>query len=1389
MATNHQLAILPACMLAMGLTACGGGGGGGSDDAGGMTSPDLTILNRSVVEGDNGKTELRFAVASDTAASEDLVVAYKTADGTATAGVDYDATSGELTIAAGSTEGELVIPVNGDTEVEADETFTITFTAPDGSTYTATATIENDDQSRIDIADDSGAEGNAGSSDLLLTVSLDQPAFEDVTVDYVTADLTGSNAAIAGVDYSASSGTLTIPAGQSSASIAVPVIGDELIETNEEFAVSLSSPSANARLGDAEAVAEIVDDEAPGLPRLSIDDASLTEGDSGELLMAFSVKLNAAADGPVSVSYRTLAGSATAGSDYVAVANGSLDFETGATARFVNVKIPGDKLVEGDETFIVELYDVTGDAAIAAASATGTIRDNDRSAVSVADASASENGGAMVFTISVDPVGVADIHLLASTSDGSATAGSDYSALAAKAVTIPAGQSSTTLSVPLLDDDLSEDNETFSLQLSAPSDNASLADAEASATIVDNELPPPAQISIGDQSIEEGDSGSKTLTFTLLLNKPAEEVIGVDYRTVDGSAKAPADYLSANGRVEFAIGEQSVTFSVEVVGDPEAEANEQFSVELSNVGGNAELANTSASATILENDLPLATLSGGEADEGAGSVEFTVTLDQPAPGPVRFSASTSDNTATAGSDYTALSDVLVSIAAGQDSGSVSVPILEDDDVEPRERFSLTLSNAQGARLNIATVSGEIVDNDSPQLSVADASVAEGDDGTSNLEFVISLNQVAVEEVTVDYLSDNISASSVTDYSTVSGTATIAAGQQQVVVSVPIKGDTTVEADETLSLTLSNPSANAGIAAGGDVATGTIENDDQLSVSAVDTSATETDVGSVPLVFDIAFASATDVPLTLDWALQPGTASNPDDYSHSSGAASGTLQIAAGDSGAQISVQVASDNIIEGDETFTLQLSSSDPLLTVSTPSVTGTIVDDDLPELSVGDAEVSEGNSGETSELTFTISLSEAGSEPISVDYATADVTASAGDDYTANSGTLQIPAGDSEATVTVEVIGDDVAEQAELLTLNLSNPSDNAQIAFGGDIGNGTIKNDDAPTVSIAPASAYEGGADSNNTLDLIVSTSVPAIGTTTVDFATSSGPGDSAVVDVDYTASSGTASIAEGESQTLVQVPISGDAELDVFAEKTFTVTLSNASANAVLGDAVAEATIIDDDDTGVASTGISQCSDGNSNGLSCPQDSHPVQDGNVGRASFSYTKLDASGAELAPEATDWACVRDEVTGLIWEVKTDDDGLRDGGNSYSWFEPDFVDQQNPDAEPWAGAEDLDPPTVDNSQAYVDAVNAEGLCGASDWRLPQVDELYSLVHLGSDSGPAIDSDFFPGTASQSHWTGTSYRWLTHVRKNAWTVNFGNGHISPMNKTGTLAIRLVRGGN
>src|SRR5207244_4338812 len=162
----------------------------------------------------------------------------------------------------------------------------------------------------ITIGDVAVAEGNTGTR-AAFTVTLSAASSQPVTVVYATADGT----ATAGGDYQAASGTLTIPAGQTSGTISVPVIGDRLAEPNETFVVSLSSPT-NATIADGQGIGTIVDDE----PRISINDVWKKEGKKGQTTsFTFTVTLSAAYDQAVTMSYRTVDGTAkTSDSDYVA---------------------------------------------------------------------------------------------------------------------------------------------------------------------------------------------------------------------------------------------------------------------------------------------------------------------------------------------------------------------------------------------------------------------------------------------------------------------------------------------------------------------------------------------------------------------------------------------------------------------------------------------------------------------------------------------------------------------------------------------------------------------------------------------------------------------------------------------------------------------------------------------------------------------------------------------------------------------------------------------------------------------------------------------------------------------------------------------------------------
>src|SRR5262249_32288744 len=203
------------------------------------------------------------------------------------------------------------------------------------------------------INDATVTEGNTGTRAITFTVTLSAAYSQPVKVNYATANGT----ATAGSDYQAQSGTLTIPAGQTTGTITVLVNGDRLAEPNESFVVNLSSPT-NATIADGQGVGVIIDDE----PRISISDVAKAEGKKGQTtLFTFTVTLSAAYDQAVTMSFQTGNGTAKSNEDYVAK-SGTLTFAPGETTKTITIEVKGDSKKEADETFYLDLSGLSSNA-------------------------------------------------------------------------------------------------------------------------------------------------------------------------------------------------------------------------------------------------------------------------------------------------------------------------------------------------------------------------------------------------------------------------------------------------------------------------------------------------------------------------------------------------------------------------------------------------------------------------------------------------------------------------------------------------------------------------------------------------------------------------------------------------------------------------------------------------------------------------------------------------------------------------------------------------------------------------------------------------------------------------------------------------------------------
>src|SRR5262249_23435750 len=491
--------------------------------------------------------------------------------------------------------------------------------------------------------------------------------------------------------------------------------------------------------------------------------------------------------------------------------------------------------------------------------------------------------------------------------------------------------------------------------------------------------------------------------------------VTVGYATANGTAIAGQDYTTTAGTLTFAPGTTTQQITVPVLGDTTFEADETFSLNLSNPV-NATISDAQGIATIT-NDDPAPTLAVNDVTvtEGTGATTnavFTVSLTGASALPATVSFTTADATAVAPGDYTPTSGVLT-FGPGTTTQLITVPVIGDALSEPTETFTVNLSWPTNARLAAGQGIGTTLDNDgAPTISISDVTVSEGNAGTTSAAFTVSLTAASAQQITVGFATVDGTATGGVDYTATSGTLTFAPGTTAQQIVVPVQGDTTFEANETFQVTLTSP-VNATIADG--LGIGTITNDDPAPTLAInDVTVTEGDAGTTSAVFTVTLTGPTALPATVSFATADVTATASADYT----ANAGILTFAAGVTTQAITVPVLGDVIDETNETFTVNLSAATGAAIADGQGV-GTILDNDpVPTLAVNDVTVTEGNPG-TTNAVFTVTLPGATALPVSVSFATADVTATAGSDYTGRSGSLTFQPGTTAQQITVAVLGD----------------------------------------------------------------------------------------------------------------------------------------------------------------------------------------------------------------------------------------------------------------------------------------------------------------------------------------------------------------------------------
>ncbi|TAN52683.1 MAG: hypothetical protein EPN21_03345 [Methylococcaceae bacterium] len=900
------------------------------------------------------------------------------------------------------------------------------------------------------------------------------------------------------------------------------------------------------------------------IPRLSVGSLTVKEGQSGQSIANIPVTLSAASSQTVTVKFTTQDDSATAGSDYVAQ-QGTLTFAPGDMQKNIQVLVNGDRVLEGDETVKITLSNPQF-AQLGNASGVLTLQNDEIPTLTLSPTvSVDENNadGKAVIDVQLSIASATPVTVAYTTVDGTAKAGSDYTT-ASGTLTIPAGATSATLSVPLMNDSGVETDETFGLQLGSTSDNAQLG-TPATATVTIHSEDAYAFTVGGNLSFAEGNEDNNAVV-TVKLSQAAADYLSVNYETKAINATAGIDYKESSGTLSFAPGETEQTVLIPLLGDTQIEANEAFQFVLSgpaslNTTLNVGLGIPSSAVVTIQNDdyptLSFKDISGTEGNSGSVNAVFTLALDQAATTPLTVDYATQDGTATAGGDYTTTKGT-VTFAAGQIKQTVSIPILADTTAEANETFSLLLSNpGKGLNLTQTSATATIVDDDIAQsLTIAGDKTTLKASETATLTFTFL-------SAPKDFTATDVSVTG----GKLGALTADAAGKIYTAGFTPNIDNTWTGSVSVAGEAYTDAFGNKGVSSNTLTLTGDTQVPTLFSSSPADNAAAVAADSSIVLAFSesvqagagnivISNGNGDTRTISISDATQVNVSGSTVTINPNTNLASGTY-----------SVQMASGVIKD---------TAGNAYAGISDATTLNFAVLASLPTVSIANTTVTEGNSG-SSNATLTVSLSAAATQSVTVNYATADGTATAGSDYVPISNTLTFAPGETSKTLSVPVIGDTAVESDETLQVNLSSPS-NATLNGSASSAIVTISNDDVaviPVLSIADATVLEGGSGSSNAT-LTVSLSAAATQSVTVSYATAD---STATAGSDYVTTSNTLTFAPGETSKTLSVPILGD--ILVESDETFRVNLS-APSNATLDNAAASATVtIGNDDVAADTT----------------------------------------------------------------------------------------------------------------------------------------------------------------------------------------------------------------
>ncbi|SFK80291.1 Calx-beta domain-containing protein [Falsiroseomonas stagni] len=1083
----------------------------------------VTAQQGPLVEGTTGPTEFRYLVSRIGDASQALTVDWRlsTTNSSLAANIDdFDpmlgtapASSGSLTLAAGESSGTLSIWIKGDSFFELNEVFDVSFTSTlptiEGSrvfTSTIRSTILNDDASvAVTNTGLEILEGNAATSGQLLRLTRSGNTHLEQSLDWAVLDPASRDDLIPTWNYATAadfpggilpSGRAVFAIGQSTTTIFVPVATDDLLEGMERVLFGLSNPSPGLDVRSASSPSLWIRDVYAGFTILP---GGTSASESGDGALRISVERRGPLTDTASVAW-TLEGLLDS-ADFApgTPLSGRLTFAPGQQVQVVVLPILDDAGVEAlRETATFRLSDPSPGMNILNGGTVAVEVLDDDATMRVTGASQVTEGqaGTTLLTYTLHREGyIADEAsvnwaVVPDATRGQAVDAADFvgRTLPTGIATFAAGASTTTVTIAVAGDTRSEPNEYFTFNVAPTMPSLRVDTHQMPVTIVNDD--PRIEAGTYSRTITEGHGGVTTMVIPLLRigDTSGTDVVGwAASRSLSGvpAVVQARDFVGGalpTGSVTFAPGETMKEVVLSFVADSIAEAPEAFfRLALTTTTAGLGLGNA-ITGSLRDDDMVFDMQSGTvERAEGqAGTTPFIFTVTRA--GLVTEAASVAWAVAGNGSAPADAADFAggvlpsgtLSFAAGETSRTITVNVAGDRVAERAERFTVTLATTTANQsLGDADALGIILPDDSSVAITAHQAVrTEGHAGeTTPFTFHVTRTGAtdAAQSVAWSVAGTGASRTSASDFvggAPPSGIVEFAAGETRKTITVNVSGDSTRELDETFVVRLSSPTN--GLLLGQAEAQGTILRDETvMAITSTTGSAVEGNGGTTPFTFTVTRSGYLDAVQTASWSVV-GAGGNGTSAADFAGASTprGTIRFEAGETTRTITVNVASDGLVERDESFAVRLTAASPGVAFSPSQAVATILNDDTGVgITALSASKAEGQSG-TTPFTFAITRTGVLDAEQSVSWATGGFGANRATaaDFAGRvlpSGTVTFLAGEAQKVITLDVLGDTVVEAAEAFIIRLSTPS--AGLVTTTPSATGLIANDDpAPTARL---------------------------------------------------------------------------------------------------------------------------------------------------------------------------------------------------------------------------------------------------------------------------------------------------------------------------------------